>query len=243
MAGLSTGLKNKLTISLVDRDNRTGTSQTGVLGELASKAASVAGKRFEVLINPSGYQHELNVKYNKCLTLGQSGSHIQFNAAHSEQIKLPQLVFDGTGVVALYGMKSVATLIKELLTLVYYVNGTSHEPNLVRFQWGAGMMFIGRVTKIDIDYTLFKPNGNPLRAKVTLHVLSDMSVQEILLRANKSSPDLSHLVEVRAGDTLPLLCNRIYRDPGYYMAVARFNGLVNFRDLKPGTQLRFPPLS
>lgn len=52
------------------------------------------------------------------------------------------------------------------------------------------------------------------------------------------SQDMSHLVTVRAGDTLPLLCKRIYSDPAYYMEVARVNRLVNFRNV-----LRFPPLS
>lgn len=70
-----------------------------------------------------------------------------------------------------------------------------------------------------------------------------MCVKESLLRANGNSPDMSHLVTMRAGDTLPLLCKRIYSDPAYYMEVARVNRLVNFRNLLPGSVLRFPPLS
>ena len=69
-----------------------------------------------------------------------------------------------------------------------------------------------------------------------------MSTKEQELAANRSSPDLSHLVEVRDGDTLPLLCDRIYGDAAYYVDVARFNGLDNFRQLTPGVRLHFPPL-
>jgi LysM repeat protein len=69
-----------------------------------------------------------------------------------------------------------------------------------------------------------------------------MSPQEEALRANRSSPDLSHKVMVKAGDTLPLLCYRIYRDSSWYRDVARINNLDDFRDLKPGTRLVFPPL-
>jgi nucleoid-associated protein YgaU len=50
------------------------------------------------------------------------------------------------------------------------------------------------------------------------------------------------MVEVRDGDTLPLLCQRVYNDCGRYLEVARANKLANFRDLQPGTWLRFPPL-
>ena len=44
------------------------------------------------------------------------------------------------------------------------------------------------------------------------------------------------------GDTLPLLCDRIYSDPSYYPDVARFNNLSDFRRLQPGQRLHFPPL-
>jgi nucleoid-associated protein YgaU len=49
-------------------------------------------------------------------------------------------------------------------------------------------------------------------------------------------------VEVKAGDTLPMLCYQIYKDSSYYLAVARLNQLQNFRQLQPGQLLRFPPL-
>jgi phage tail protein X len=49
-------------------------------------------------------------------------------------------------------------------------------------------------------------------------------------------------VVVRQGDTLPLLCQRIYGDPGYYIDVAAFNQLADFRSLRAGMQLHFPPL-
>ena len=89
---------------------------------------------------------------------------------------------------------------------------------------------------------MFKPSGDPLRATVTLDFVGTMSSTEAALMANRSSPDLSHMVEVRQGDTLPLLCQRIYGDPAYYLDVARFNRLVDFRNLKPGGKLHFPPL-
>jgi nucleoid-associated protein YgaU len=69
-----------------------------------------------------------------------------------------------------------------------------------------------------------------------------MSGEEEKLSADASSPDLSHVVQVRQGDTLPLLCHRIYGDSRYYLKVAQFNGLQQFRSLPPGLRLHFPPL-
>jgi len=48
---------------------------------------------------------------------------------------------------------------------------------------------------------------------------------------------------VSAGDTLPYLCYSIYGDSSYYLDIAKLNNILYFRDLIPGTQLVFPPLS
>jgi len=69
-----------------------------------------------------------------------------------------------------------------------------------------------------------------------------MTSQEEALAAQRSSPDLTHVVEVKEGDTLPLLCYRVYKDCSYYPQVAKANNLTDFRHLKPGTKLSFPPL-
>ena len=59
---------------------------------------------------------------------------------------------------------------------------------------------------------------------------------------DRQSADLPHIRKVRAGDTLPLMCFRIYGDSKYYLDVAAANGLDNFRSLVPGTEIRFPPI-
>ena len=125
--------------------------------------------------------------------------------------------------------------------IVYQYDGKKHEPSHVRVLWGS-QIFFGRLESMSVDNTMFKPSGEPLRAKVQLAFIGFMSKEEEALRANRSSPDMSHLIEVQAGDTLPLLCYRIYRDGGYYAEIARINDLTDFRELRPGTRLRFPPL-
>ena len=61
-------------------------------------------------------------------------------------------------------------------------------------------------------------------------------------RDNDSSPDLTHLRDVRDGDTLPLLAYDIYGNAQLYLEVARVNKLVNFRRLRSASRLSFPPL-
>jgi nucleoid-associated protein YgaU len=58
----------------------------------------------------------------------------------------------------------------------------------------------------------------------------------------KNSPDLTHYRQVKQGDTLPLMVFNIYKDPKYYLEIARVNGLTNFRKLLTGQNIIFPPL-
>jgi hypothetical protein len=50
----------------------------------------------------------------------------------------------------------------------------------------------------------------------------------------------THIVQI--GDTLPELCKQIYDESSYYVQVAKYNGLNKFRNLRPGSQLIFPPV-
>jgi LysM repeat protein len=136
----------------------------------------------------------------------------------------------------------VKTQLSQLNAVVYNYDGSDHEPNIVRLLWGS-LIFYGRLDSMSVTYKLFKPSGEPLRALVKLAFTGFVSKSEESLKAKRSSPDLTHVVEVKAGDTLPLLCNRIYKDCSYYLDVAEVNGIDHIRDLKPGQKLYFPPLS
>lgn len=196
---------------------------------------------FQALINPSGYGHDYSIKYSKAQTLGQAGSEAKFHASQPEKLSLKELVLDGTGVVP-GTTKTVKQQVESLRDAVYTYVGDNHEAPIVQVLWGS-LIFYGRAEGLKFDYTLFKPNGEPLRAKISLTFVEYISPQQIVKEEGDNSPDLTHLVVVQAGDTLPLLCERIYRDSAYYMEVARFNGLSSFRHLQPGTNLRFPPLA
>lgn len=223
---------------------------TGELVKLAITPAevesdgSVTVKRspmFEVMLNPSTYSHQYAIRYDQTKTFGQVGAASKFSAVGPEQVSF-DIMLDGTGVVSPgQGSPDVRTRIQQLYTVVYKYDGTNHQPNHVRILWGS-LIFFGRLESMSIDYTLFEPSGQPLRAKVKFAFVGFMTKEEQVLKANSSSPDLSHRVKVKAGDTLPLLCHRIYSDASYYLEVAEINNLTNFRDLQPGAWLDFPPL-
>jgi hypothetical protein len=230
VTGLSTGLKKKLTM------NECKVETNGTV--------TIVNNKFEVMLNPSSYSHKYSICYSQKKTFGQLGNDSKFSSVSPENISF-SMVIDGTGVVNLpiagVGSPDVKTQIEQLNTIVYKYDGEDHEPNQIRLLWGS-LKFFGRLESMSVEYTLFKPSGEPLRAKVNLSFTGFLSKEEAALKANKSSPDLSHIVEVKAGDTLPLLCYRVYKDSSYYTEVAKINKLIDFRHLTPGSILHFPPL-
>ncbi|MGY6412320.1 MAG: CIS tube protein [Alkalilacustris sp.] len=202
---------------------------------------------FEVTINPESYSRRYAVAYtgtgrSGLAAIGQSAPAPEFARTEAEKVGF-DLVIDGTGVVEAARGKAVTDEIARLRDIAYTYQGEDHEPSPVELNWGVELKaFRARLTAMEVDYTLFKPDGAPLRARVRLEFIEAQTAREVAVKADKQSPDLTHLVRVRAGDTLPNLCQRIYNDPSAYLTVAALNGLDGFRALEPNTLLRFPPL-
>ena len=198
------------------------------------------GYPFTVYINPGEYTHKYEIKYNDVNAQGSSGNSPGFNRMGHEVVNF-RLYFDGTGVVASAPLKNVKEQIDKFRAVVFSYNGQMHSPNYLKLSWGS-LLFKCRLTTLDIRYTLFHSDGTPLRAYADVGFASYTAPQELAKRARKGSPDVSHVVQVKTGDTLPLLCYRIYGASDRYLEVARVNGISSFRHLEPGTSLLFPPL-
>jgi hypothetical protein len=156
------------------------------------------------------------------------------------------LVFDGTGVAAdAPRAGSVSGQIDAFLKSTVLMNGAIHEPNYLRLQWGDGPLqnFDCRLESADITYSLFNQSGAPIRATIKCSFKEDHDDPKRLRIEGKQSPDLTHVRLVRAGDTLPILCKQIYGSSHYYLRVAQANELDDFRNIAPGTVIRFPPLA
>jgi len=99
----------------------------------------------------------------------------------------------------------------------------------------------GVCSSLNITYKLFNPDGKPIRAicKVTIREVTEE--EQRVLEENNHSPDLTHFRQVKRGDTLPLMCFKIYGDSKYYIQVAKVNKLNNFRNLAVGSEIFFPP--
>lgn len=198
---------------------------------------------FFATLNPNSIKRNFGISYTNeknCQALGTLAPKVELNAYKSEKLSF-ELMLDGTGSTGTTSIFSVAAQIANLKLVTYNYFSTEHEPCAVLIVWGT-MCFLGRLTSMDITYTLFSSSGVPLRATVSVSFDEYLSDQEQAALAKKSSPDLTHIIEFKAGDTLPLLCNKVYKDSSYYLEVARVNHLTSTRHIQPGTKLYFPPL-
>jgi hypothetical protein len=199
---------------------------------------------FIAMFNPESYSKKYAIEYGK--EKGSFKEHTVNYATNTPPSLSFKLLLDGTGSQEVGVLKdknqSVADRIKHLIDISFEVNGKIHEPNYLEVSWGGGLKLPCRLSSIDINYTSFNPDGTPLRAELTLELLSDEEVQKRMAREDKQSPDITHSRIVKCGDTLPLLCKAVYGSTDQYLWIAEQNQLDDFRDLNPGQRLFFPPL-
>ncbi|TDX01280.1 CIS tube protein [Dinghuibacter silviterrae] len=193
-------------------------------------------------INPDSYSLSYGVSYKGSQEKLSNAVTQIFQGMSDTSLSL-DIVVDGTGLVPLpSGVSDVDGYLKKLKDIVYTYQGTYHRPNYLKITWG-NLIFLGVCDSMSTKYTLFNPSGAALRATVSLKFKQNTDFETKLKLAQASSPDLTHVRTVKAGDTLPLMAYRIYGDSAYYTLVARANNLDHFASIRPGDELYFPPLT
>lgn len=234
---------------------------SGELVKLQIKAYSdeqfnneVANGEFRTLLNPEKYVFKYKVEQNNQQASGTSSSAPRYNRTPPEDLDL-EFIFDRTGVLLNYGDPStasddhlsvdegvgIADDVDQFKRVVFDYNGDEHRPNYLIITWGA-LLFKGVLTEMDITFKLFKSDGTPLRATATAKFKGFIEDNLRVALENNNSPDLTHVRVVTEGDTLPLMTFRIYGDSKYYLEVAKVNKITNFRKLRVGQQIFFPPI-
>ncbi|HJT75526.1 MAG TPA: hypothetical protein VJ720_15925 [Chitinophaga sp.] len=209
---------------------------------LNPKQDKSAGSDFVIPINPESYAQSYKVEAKDKSTGGNQGSAPEYKFTAPEQLKL-DFMLDNTGTIegnTLNGTE-VREQVEKLLNTVYRMQGEAHKPAILKIQWGL-FTFDCILATLDINYVLFKPNGEPLRAKVSASFTQYVEPKKRVAKEDKHSPDLFRSVKVADGDTLPLLCYKNYADPSYYLQVAYYNELVSVRTLHTDQELAFPPV-
>jgi len=197
----------------------------------------------EVLVNPESYSQKITVKFSEKQAPGTTAKMPKFSKMEPQKLDF-ELLFDSTGVIN--GVKDetngVEAELAKFKKLVLEYKGDKHRPRFLSIYWGT-LKFDCCLENLDITYKLFRADGLPLRALAKASFIGSMDDTKRVAKENASSPDLTHVRTVMEGDTLPLMAFKIYGDPKYYIEVAKANGLDDFRELKTGSRIFFPPIA
>jgi phage tail protein X len=178
------------------------------------------------------------MEYDSAQGSGTTNSRMEFKKVKPGDLTLSFFI-DGTGANG--RMDDVRARIAQFQLVTGY-NGSIHRPNYLKVVWGTLQVKRCVLKSASIAYKLFRPDGVPLRAVISATFTDNSDDTTRVAMAEDTSADLTHVRVVKGGDTLPLLCYRIYGDPQQYLFVAAANGLDDFRRLRPGMTLHFPPL-
>lgn len=199
---------------------------------------------FTAVINPESYQLDYKIEYNSEQGQGNSSTQQRYNFTKPEDLSF-EFLFDATGALST-GVpgppkEDITEEIQQFKDMLTAYVGEKHEPRYLKLFWGT-LLFKGRLSTLQIQFKLFRPDGRPLRAVAKATFKGSIEENFRVALENAQSPDVTHVRTVIAGDTLPLMCHRIYGDSRFYLEVARINGLSDFRNLHTGDELLFPPL-
>ncbi len=128
--------------------------------------------------------------------------------------------------------------------LMKAMHGGGSPPKFVTFSWGSTQLPKAAPLSISIQYAMFHPNGDPMRAFVDLE----------LAQADDSSPPgqaqnpttrgtaglRSHIVQ--DGDSLHSIAYDSYGDPTRWRVIAEANGVDDPLRIERGTALSIPRL-
>ena len=111
-----------------------------------------------------------------------------------------------------------------------------HRPPICHLDWGSFHVFDGVITQIDEQFSLFLPDGTPVRATLGCTFVECQRALEL------HSSDVVKTRVVKRHDTLQSLAAEEYNDPSRWRDIARANRIVNPRKIPPGTVLTIPKL-
>ncbi len=194
---------------------------------------------FSAMFNPDQYSIKYEIESDDSSGSGTSGSPQTFKKLKPQDLAL-NFTIDGTGASGI--KEDVSAKVKSFLDVAYEYKGDEHKPRYLKIIWGT-LIFKCVLKTANVSYSLFSSDGTPIRAKIAASFSGCIEDKLRAAQEDSNSPDLTHLRTVIEGETLPLMCYRIYGDSKYYLQVAKSNQLNNYRKLEAGQQLYFPPLT
>lgn len=219
-------------------EDLSGTSGEGSTMERSlTPLSGAASTRISLMFNPLRYSVSKGATWERTTEPGAVFAAVPVFLGSEPRSLSVEVLLDGT-----YKQASVQADV-DLLFACCMPTATSlafemPSPPFVIFGWGSNLGFLSFMESVSAEYTLFKPDGTPLRASCTL------TMKEIPVGLPGQNPtsggSARKMRTVLAGDTLQSIAFREYGRPRLWRAIADANGIDDPLRLKPGTNLFIP---
>jgi nucleoid-associated protein YgaU len=212
------------------------------------------GPKLYAQFNPTDLQFQKQAQIAEIAIPGLDSPLLQFVRLGNEKIAL-ELFFDTTDTGMDDSAKSV-TLLTDPFYELLKIDSDAHAPPRVIFGWGdafpgggikdkkqARHDFRCIIESCTQHFTVFAPNGTPLRAKLSVGLREYKTLEDQVAQLNLQSADVTKSYVVKSGDTLPKIAYQSYSDPAAWRAIADANGILDPTVLIPGSVLALPAVA
>ena len=204
---------------------------------------SQSGTVYWVLFNPTEYSFDRSNTFKATAIPGLGAPLLQFINGECAQLSMDLFLDDYTDAPsssAPGGAKSVQQRLDDLTGLLD-IDKDLHAPPPVRFAWGP-LQFDGIIEKMARKATLFRPDGTPARATLSVTFKQYATLADQLQNPPRQSSDKSKRRVVTGRESLWSIAAREYGDPTQWRFIAVANDLDDPRAIEPGDWLLLPPL-
>jgi hypothetical protein len=197
--------------------------------------------------NPSQYAISKSNQWHATPIVGASLPSIQFGGGLARELTL-ELLFDATDTAS-GDVRSVTDQLFLMMEVTEQASGAGHagRPPTVTFTWGPTVTFKAVARRLDVNYTLFRPDGTPLRALCALMLVQ---VEKADSRSGSgAAPAQNPTTRANAklgvhvlldGDSLPSIAYAAYGDATRWREIAQANAIDDPLVLERGRALTIP---
>ena len=200
------------------------------------------GTQVDCMFNPYEYSISKANTYTEKYKKNANVPRVEFSRAGAQTLTL-KLTFDGYEKGE--SLSKTANKLWKLMELntERIVDGEKKmTPPDVTFEWGI-FSFVAVITNMTQHFTLFKPDGTPVRATVDVTFTQYQDLNDYKKRKQNPTSGggpIQRVWRVTAGDRIDTIAHEVYGDASKWRLIAETNHIANPLALKPGQQLMIP---
>lgn len=201
------------------------------------------GEKIKCLFNPKDFTVTKANSWKSEPKKGATAATPEFTGGQPREIALT-LLFDSTLLKPEKTVKVITDTLMKSMDATQSGGGgggktSSKRPPTITFEYG-GFSFKGVAKSLSVQFMLFMPTGEPIRAEVKISLMqydvAPTKGQNPTTRADSALG--SHLV--RDGDSLASIAYSVYGDATRWRPIAEANGIVDPLRLRSGRFLSIP---